>query len=98
MSFYRDMTKPEAIEEIKRYPFQPILRPCSHTRNYPNIFAVTYTYKGRILHSLVERFLNGRYVEIQWINEPIYGTEYKDMMELEAFVKGLMEDEDPKAI
>jgi hypothetical protein len=96
MSLYRCITRAEAIEEIKRAPFQPILRPCIHTRDYPNVFAVTYTYRGRILHSLVERFLNGRYTEVRWNKEPIrVGMGFKDVLELEAFVKELMSDEDP---
>ena len=90
------MTKTQAIEEIKRSPFQPILRPCSHTKDYPTLFAVTYWHKGHILHSLVERLLNGTYLEVHWDKKPVYGTmSYRSIHELENFVKGLMSDEDP---
>jgi len=94
MNFYRDMSRAQAIEEIKQIPFQPILRPCSYTRNYPSLFAVTYRYEGRILHTLVERLFNGTYVEARWDKKPVHRTAtYKSIHDLEAFVKGLGDDD-----
>jgi len=95
------MTRQEAIQWIHANPQSPVLRPCGYTGMAPQVLAITYTYRGRIHHSLVERIGDDFYEVVASLNQgtPLFrrnGNYYSSESELErALHRILSKDEDP---
>ena len=51
--FYKELDRDEAEIYIAKHPTHLILRPSTYTKEFLNILAISYMYKGSVQHSLV---------------------------------------------
>jgi len=61
---FQKVSRSEAIQLLTVNPKQPILRPCSYTTEWNNLFAASYVFENTIRHTLVEKLENGHYRQV----------------------------------
>ena len=88
------MSRYEAITELKRNPFEALVR---YHPSHPGLLIASYVHGGRARHTLLTHALDGSFQEVELVDgrtRPLTHS-FANVGILEVFLRSLTEGEDP---